>query len=46
MVALLAAAKGIRMGGLGGQTPLELDIFQKLCYLRKDINRFRIHLAS
>ena len=33
-------------GGLGVKPPLELDIFQKLCYLRKEIHRFRIQFAS
>jgi len=27
--------KGVRKGGLGLKTPLELDILQNLCYLRK-----------
>jgi len=32
-------------GGLGLTPPLELDILQKLYYLRKEINCFRILFA-
>jgi len=36
--------KGVRKGG-GLNHPLELDIFQKIYYLRKEINCFRILFA-
>jgi len=32
-------------GGWGLKTPLELDILQKIYYLRKEINCFRILFA-
>jgi len=42
----LHAAKGVRKGGVLGLTPpLELDILQKIYYLRKEINCFRILFA-
>jgi len=37
-------AKGVRKG-VGVKTPLELDILQKLYYLRKEIKCFRILFA-
>ena len=39
------AGKGVRKGGLGLKPPLELDILQKMYYLRKEINCFRILFA-
>jgi len=39
--------KGVRKGGwgLGSKKPFELDILQKLYYLHKEINCFRILFA-
>jgi len=38
--------KGVRNGGgVGVKPPLELDILQKLYYLRKEIKCFRILFA-
>ena len=37
--------KGVRKGGVGVNPPLELDILQKLYYLRKEIDCFRILFA-
>jgi len=39
------SVKGVRKGGLGLTPPLELDILQKLYYLRKEIKCFRILFA-
>jgi len=42
-VIILWTAKGVRKGGFWGlNPPLELDILQKLYYLRKEIKCFRI----
>jgi len=32
---MYSTAKGVRKGGFGDKPPLELDILQKLYYLRK-----------
>ena len=37
--------KGVRKGGVGVNPPLELDILQKLYYLRKEIKCFRLLFA-
>jgi len=37
--------QGRTQGGGWGYPPLELDILQKLDYLRKEIKCFRIHFA-
>jgi len=37
-----SSSQGRTQGGVGVTPPLELDILQKLYYLRKEINCFRI----
>jgi len=39
------ASKGVGKGGWGKPPPLELDILQKLYYLRKEIKCFYILFA-